>query len=116
MIPECGHYVEEIRDGLYWVTEGMYQCAFMVTGQGVIAVDAPPSIGRRVTKAIRSMTDEPVTHVVYSHSHGDHIGTTDQFPDDAIRIGHAETKKMARPAQRPAPQAAGHHLRGLLRP
>jgi glyoxylase-like metal-dependent hydrolase (beta-lactamase superfamily II) len=93
VIPERGYHVEEIRDGLYWVTEGMYQCAFMVTGQGVIAVDAPPSIGGRVTKAIRSVTDEPVTHVVYSHSHGDHIGTTDQFPDDAIRIGHAETKK-----------------------
>jgi glyoxylase-like metal-dependent hydrolase (beta-lactamase superfamily II) len=93
VIPERGYLVKEIRDGLYWVTEGMYQCAFMVTGQGVIAIDAPPSIGDRVTKAIRSVTDEPVTHVVYSHSHGDHIGTTDQFPDDALRIGHAETKR-----------------------
>ena len=91
--PSAGTSSEEIRDGLYWVTEGMYQCAFMVTGHGVIAIDAPPSIGDRVTKAIRSVTDEPVTHVVYSHSHGDHIGTTDQFPDDAVRIGHAETGK-----------------------
>ena len=93
VIPARGYFAEEVRDGLYWVTEGMYQCAFMVTGQGVIAIDAPPSIGDRVTKAIRSVTDEPVTHVVYSHSHGDHIGTTDQFPDDAVRIGHTETGK-----------------------
>lgn len=93
VVPERGYLVEEVRDGLYWVTEGMYQCAFMVTGQGVIAIDAPPSIGDRVTRAIRSVTDEPVTHVVYSHSHGDHIGTTDQFPGDAVRIGHAETRK-----------------------
>jgi glyoxylase-like metal-dependent hydrolase (beta-lactamase superfamily II) len=91
VIPERGYLVEEIRDGLYWVTEGMYQCAFLVTGQGVIAIDAPPSIGDRVTKAIRSVTDEPVTHVIYTHSHGDHIGTADQFPDSAVRIGHAET-------------------------
>jgi glyoxylase-like metal-dependent hydrolase (beta-lactamase superfamily II) len=91
-IPQNGYLVEEVRNGLYWITEGMYQCAFMTTGHGVIAIDAPPSIGDRVSKAIRSVTDEPITHVVYSHSHGDHIGATDQFPDTAVRIGHRETK------------------------
>jgi len=25
VIPERGYLVEEIRDGLYWITEGMYQ-------------------------------------------------------------------------------------------
>jgi C1A family cysteine protease len=42
VIPERGYFVEEIRDGLYWVTEGMYQCAFMVTGQA-----SSPSTRRR---------------------------------------------------------------------
>jgi len=40
-----GYLVEEIKDGLYWVTDGAYQAMFLTTGQGVIAVDAPPSIG-----------------------------------------------------------------------
>ncbi|MDH3678289.1 MAG: hypothetical protein OEQ12_08320, partial [Nitrosopumilus sp.] len=40
-----GYLVEEIRDGLYWVTDGAYNTMFLTTGQGVIAVDAPPSIG-----------------------------------------------------------------------
>jgi glyoxylase-like metal-dependent hydrolase (beta-lactamase superfamily II) len=93
VIPPQGYFVEEIRERFYWVTEGMYQCGFVVTGEGVIAIDAPPSIGDRVMKAIRSVTDEPVTHVVYSHSHGDHIGAADQFPDSAVRIGHLETGK-----------------------
>jgi glyoxylase-like metal-dependent hydrolase (beta-lactamase superfamily II) len=93
VIPPRGYLVEEISDRLYWITEGMYQCAFAVTGEGVIAIDAPPSIGDRVTKAIRSVTDEPITHVVYTHSHGDHIGAADQFPENAVRIGQIETKR-----------------------
>jgi glyoxylase-like metal-dependent hydrolase (beta-lactamase superfamily II) len=92
-IPERGYFVGEAGDRFYFISDGTYQCAFVVTGQGVIAIDAPPSIGRHVTEAIRSVTDEPITHVVYTHSHGDHIGTVDQFPDSAVRIGHAETKR-----------------------
>lgn len=61
----------------------------------VIAIDAPPSLGGLVTRAIRDVTDKPITHVVYSHYHGDHIGTANQFPpDDAVRIGHQETHTM----------------------
>jgi hypothetical protein len=38
--------VEEIRDGLFWVTDGAYNTMFLVTNEGVVAVDAPPSIGK----------------------------------------------------------------------
>jgi len=40
-----GYLVEEIKDGLYWVTEGAYNTIFLTTGEGVIVVDAPPTIG-----------------------------------------------------------------------
>ena len=43
--PDKGYFVEEIDDGLYWVTEGTYHVMFLTTGEGVIVVDAPPSIG-----------------------------------------------------------------------
>jgi len=43
-----GYLVEEIQDGLYWVTEGVYQTIFLTTGEGVIVVDAPPSIGENL--------------------------------------------------------------------
>ena len=50
-IPQDKSYlVEEIGDGLYWVTEGAYQVLFLTTGEGVIAVDAPPTIGRNTSK------------------------------------------------------------------
>lgn len=84
-----GYLVEEISDGLYWVTEGAYQVMFLTTGEGVIVVDAPPSIGQNVLAAIAEVTDEPITHVVYSHSHADHIGAAGMYPADATYIAHA---------------------------
>ncbi|MEJ2261682.1 MAG: MBL fold metallo-hydrolase, partial [Nitrosopumilaceae archaeon] len=86
-----GYLVEEINDGLYWVTDGAYNTIFLTTGQGVIVVDAPPSIGENYLKAIEEVTDEPITHVIYSHTHNDHIGSAAMFPDDAIIIAHQDS-------------------------
>jgi len=89
---ENGYFVGEIADGLYWITEGVYQMMFLTTGEGVIVVDAPPSIGgERILSAIAEVTDEPITHVIYSHSHADHIGAAGVFPPDAEYIAHADT-------------------------
>ena len=88
---EKGYLVQEIKDGLYWLTDGSYQTMFLTTGEGVIAIDAPPSIGEKYLQAISEVTDEPVTHFIYSHNHGDHIGTASIFPSDATYIAHEET-------------------------
>jgi len=81
-----GYLVEEIKDGLYWVTDGAYNTIFLTTGEGVIVVDAPPSIGENYLNAIAEVTEEPITHVIYSHTHIDHIGAASIFPDDAVII------------------------------
>jgi glyoxylase-like metal-dependent hydrolase (beta-lactamase superfamily II) len=102
-----GYLVEEISDGLYWVTEGAYQGMFLVTGEGVIVVDAPPSIGENYLKAIEEVTDESITHVIYSHSHNDHIGAASMFPENATIISHyltAEKLKIQDDPKRPVPQ------------
>lgn len=92
--PEKGYLVEEISDGLYWITDGTYQTIFLTTGEGVIVVDAPPSIGANILNAIAEITDEPITHVVYSHSHADHIGAAAIYPEEAIIIAHEETAEL----------------------
>ena len=86
-----GYFVEEIKDGLYWVTDGAYNTMFLTTGEGVITVDAPPSIGQNYLKAIAEVTDEPVKYVIYSHSHRDHIGAANMFPKNATIIAQKET-------------------------
>jgi glyoxylase-like metal-dependent hydrolase (beta-lactamase superfamily II) len=90
-IPAKGYIVQEIRDGLYWLTDGAYQTMFMVTDKGVIAVDAPPSIGKNYLKAIAEVTTKPIAYVIYSHAHLDHIGAANIFPKNATYIAQEDT-------------------------
>ena len=90
-IPAKGYLVQEIRDHLYWVTDGSYNTMFLVTDKGVVAVDAPPSIGNNYLKAIAEVTEKPVNYVIYSHAHIDHIGAAGIFPKNATFISQQET-------------------------
>ncbi len=99
--PAKGYLVEEVSGGLYWVTDGLFGMMFLVTGQGVIVVDAPPTIGENILKAIAEVTQEPITHVIYSHSHADHIGAAGLYPEDAVYIAQKETKTQLEEALDP---------------
>lgn len=101
-----GYRLENIRPGVYWISAGGYDTMFLVTGQGVITIDAPPSLRDVMLSAIGSVTAEPVTHVIYSHSHFDHIGAANVYPQSAVRIAQQCTAdKLAeyRDPQRPIP-------------
>lgn len=104
-IPSKGYLVEEIRDNLYWVTDGVYNTMFLVSNDGVIAVDAPPSLGEKYVMAIKEVTDLPIKFVIYSHSHADHIGAAGSiFPDNVTYIAHEDTAnllKIANDSKRP---------------
>jgi glyoxylase-like metal-dependent hydrolase (beta-lactamase superfamily II) len=89
-----GYYVEEISDGVYWVSSGWYDSMFVRTGNGIIAVDAPPALGERLLAAMEKVTDEPVTHLIYSHWHADHIGAATVFGPKVKIIAHEKTKEL----------------------
>jgi glyoxylase-like metal-dependent hydrolase (beta-lactamase superfamily II) len=90
-IPEKGYLVQEIGDQLYSVSDGSYNTMFMVTDEGVIAIDAPPTLGANYLKAIAEVTNKPITRVIYSHAHLDHIGSAGIFPRNATFIAQQET-------------------------
>ena len=48
---------------------------FIVTDQGVVLFDAggSPAMGEAIVAKVRSVTDKPITHVIISHWHGDHM-------------------------------------------
>ena len=46
---EQGYYVGRVEKNLYWVTDGVYQSAFLTTKDGVVLLDAPPTIGRNLS-------------------------------------------------------------------
>ncbi len=47
------------------------------------------------------MTDKPVTHVIYSHSHSDHIGGAGSLGGQPVIIAHEETKRLLSEANDP---------------
>src|SRR5262249_45804704 len=86
-----GLILKEIRDGLYWLSDGAYNTMFLVSSQGVIAIDPLPTLGTRYPESVSKVTDRPVTHVVYSHEHLDHIGAANLFPKSAAIVAQSET-------------------------
>ncbi|KAM6483377.1 Metallo-hydrolase/oxidoreductase [Trichoderma sp. SZMC 28011] len=73
-VNDQGYRVQSLGGGAYLLADGTYQSLFFVTPKSVIMVDAPPTTGENILAAIRSVTHLPISHLVYSHYHADHIG------------------------------------------
>jgi len=72
--PAKGYRIQELGTGLYMVTDNAVQSLFLVYDTGVVVVDAPQTYSGHIRQAIDEITNKPITHLVYSHSHADHIG------------------------------------------
>jgi glyoxylase-like metal-dependent hydrolase (beta-lactamase superfamily II) len=83
----------EIKPSVYVVSAGGSNSMFLVTQEGVVVVDAPPGIGDKIFAAVSNVTDKPITHLIYSHAHKDHIGAANLFENVTI-IAHNETAKI----------------------
>lgn len=80
--PETGLHVREVKPGLFFVTDGVYQAGFVRTGEGIIVFDAPASFAHRLPDVIAEHADgETVDVLVYSHGHADHVGGSTAFVD-----------------------------------
>jgi glyoxylase-like metal-dependent hydrolase (beta-lactamase superfamily II) len=96
---EQGYYVGRVERNLYWVTDGVYQSAFLTTSEGVVLLDAPPTIGQNLRRAVDEIAaangvTNQVSHLIYSHHHSDHAGASSLFDKDVVRIGHEETRRL----------------------
>lgn len=96
---EQGYYVGRVERNLYWITDGTYQSAFLTTSDGVVVLDAPPTIGHNIQRAIDEIAaangaSNKVNYLVYSHHHSDHVGAASLFDKNVTRIGHEETRKL----------------------
>jgi glyoxylase-like metal-dependent hydrolase (beta-lactamase superfamily II) len=106
------YYVGRVERNLFWVTDGVYQSAFLATADGVVLFDAPPSIGPNLRRAVDEVTaaegtSNVVTHLVYSHHHADHAGAAALFEGGVTRIGHEGTRELLlrdNDPGRPAPE------------
>ncbi|MFJ3306853.1 MBL fold metallo-hydrolase [Streptomyces sp. NPDC086549] len=85
-IPESGYAIKDLGGGAYFVTQGMINTMFVVTKNGVVLVDASPFLGDKLLAAIEEVTPKPVTHLIYSHAHADHIGAAHLVNRNGLKI------------------------------
>lgn len=97
-----GYHVSEIRNNIFWITNGDYHVMAVKTHDGIMIVDAPEPLPffppMNVLGAVAEIAPGyPITHMIYSHGHTDHIGGAgvikEAFPGVEI-IAHKKTKKL----------------------
>lgn len=98
----------EITDGV-WLVEGstenfsrvnggnIVNTAFVVTGAGVVVIDTGPSrrYGEQLRAAIAAVTDQPVTHVLLTHHHPDHVFGNQAFDPDTLHALPGTAEKLS---------------------
>ncbi|RXB47031.1 MBL fold metallo-hydrolase [Escherichia coli] len=81
------YILQKIGERTYYVQRYFYSTTFYVGDKGVLLFDAPESRGKYLLQAIRDVTPLPVTALVYSHYHVDHIGDSPFWNDEAKKEG-----------------------------
>lgn len=78
--------IEQVKDNLYMITGGGGNTAAFVTANGVVLVDTKlANWGQAILDKVRTVTDQPITHIINTHTHGDHVGSNEFF-DPKVEI------------------------------
>ena len=93
--PAKGYRLQDFGNGLYMITDNAVQSMFLVYDRGVVVMDAPQSYATKIRQAITEVAgDKPITHLIYSHSHADHIGGATALGPVPIVIAQDETFRL----------------------
>ena len=99
--PAVGKTVEPVKvSASAWYVQGesalgspanrnfISNAGFVVTPAGVVVIDAlgAPALARELMARIRGITDKPVTHVIVTHYHADHIYGLQEFKRVGAKI------------------------------
>lgn len=85
--------VEKVKDNLFVLRGGGGNTAVFVMADGVAVVDAKnPGWGRPILEAIAKLTPKPVTLLINTHTHGDHVSGNVEFPASVEVVVHENTR------------------------
>jgi glyoxylase-like metal-dependent hydrolase (beta-lactamase superfamily II) len=85
--------IEKVKDNLYLIQGQGGNTAVYVAQNGVVIVDTKnPNNGQAILDQIKTVTDKPVTHIINTHTHGDHTGSNQFFPASVEVIVQENTK------------------------
>lgn len=85
--------VEKVKDNLFVLRGGGGNTAVFVTANGVTVVDAKnPGWGAPILAKIKELTPKPVTMLINTHTHGDHVSGNVEFPASVEVVAQVNTK------------------------
>ena len=85
--------VEKLKDNLYVLKGGGGNTAVFITGAGVVVVDAKnPGWGQPILDKIKELTNKPITTLINTHTHGDHVSGNVEFPATVDIVVQENTK------------------------
>src|SRR4029077_11001284 len=93
--------IENVAPNLYRITGEGGNSAVFVRDDGVLLVDTKlANNGQALLDQIKKVTNKPVTHIVNTHTHGDHTGSNSFFPAsvDIVTQENTEAKLKKMPA------------------
>jgi len=100
--------VDKLKDNLFMLRGGGGNTAVFVQASGVTVVDTKnPGWGQPLLAKIREITNKPVTTIINTHTHGDHVSGNVDFAENVDVVTHVNTaanmKKMAAVTSIPNP-------------
>ena len=87
--------VEQLEDNLFVLRGegGGGNTAVFITTDGVVVVDTKnPGWGQPILEQINALTNNPVTTLINTHSHADHVSGNVAFPTTVEFVTHETTK------------------------
>src|SRR4051812_19205502 len=94
--------VTKLKDNLYVLKGGGGNTSVFITANGVTVVDTKnPGWGSPVLEKIKELTDKPVTTIINTHTHFDHVSGNVDFPATVDIVTHENTAKLMREMRPP---------------
>lgn len=81
------YVLQRLTPRTYWFQRQYYGTIFYVGDKGVLLFDPLDGRSEHIRKAIAEVTKLPLTTIVYSHNHADHIGDAKTFAEAATKAG-----------------------------
>jgi cyclase len=85
--------ISQVKPNLYVITGGGGNTAAFITENGVVIVDTKlPNNGPGILEKVKSVTDKPVTMIINTHTHGDHVGSNSAFTGNVEFVAQENCK------------------------
>ena len=87
--------VHKLKDNVYWLEGGGGNTGVIIGDNGVIIIDAKTTeaAGKQIVDEVAKLTPKPITHVIFTHSDGDHVNGVAAFPAGITVVAQEKCKE-----------------------